>query len=76
VPRSGASAALFGDLKDRAAYVRPERTSWKGRAIAVLRASQRAGATVLRVEADGLPAASVTIGDARNEASASAAWRK
>jgi len=64
------------DLKDRAAYVRPERTSWKGRAIAVLRASQRAGATVLRVEADGLPAASVTIGDARNEASASAAWRK
>ena len=53
-------AAASADLKDREPYTTPHVTTWKGRAVIVVRSTQRKGQISVKVKSQ-LPTASITL---------------
>jgi beta-galactosidase len=53
-------AAASADLKDREPYTTPHVTTWKGRAVIVVRSTQRKGQISVKVKSQ-LPTASMTL---------------
>lgn len=62
VKGTGVIAAVGNaDLKDTDSYVGHQRKAWKGRAIVVLKSTQKKGKIVLKVTSPGLIPATVTV---------------
>ena len=49
------------DIKNTEGYSRTDRNAWKGRAMAILKSTPRAGKIVLRATSPSLKSASITI---------------
>ena len=54
-------ATCSADLKDSTAYTVPERKTWKGRAMAVVKSGREKGRLTLTVKGKGVKKASVSL---------------